>query len=39
MGVKYLCQFAKKCAKLKMLLHVSTGQYFLFSVSMICGIM
>ncbi|VAI74955.1 unnamed protein product [Triticum turgidum subsp. durum] len=25
MGVKYLCQFAKKCANLKMLLHVSTA--------------
>ncbi|KAM0901616.1 hypothetical protein ACQ4PT_019867 [Festuca glaucescens] len=25
MGVRYLCQFAKKCANLKMLLHVSTA--------------
>uniref|UniRef100_A0A0A9E3P2 Fatty acyl-CoA reductase n=1 Tax=Arundo donax TaxID=35708 RepID=A0A0A9E3P2_ARUDO len=25
MGVKHLCQFAKQCAKLKMLMHVSTA--------------
>ncbi|TVU04553.1 hypothetical protein EJB05_47667 [Eragrostis curvula] len=27
MGVKHLCQFAKQCAHLKMLMHVSTGQF------------
>ena len=29
MGVKHLCQFAKQCANLKMLMHVSTGQYLI----------
>ena len=27
MGVKHLCHFAKQCANLKMLMHVSTGQF------------
>lgn len=26
MGVKYLCQLAKKCANLEVFLHVSTGK-------------
>lgn len=25
LGAKNICEFAKKCTKLKMLLHVSTG--------------
>ena len=29
MGVKHLCHFAKQCANLKMLMHVSTGQYLI----------
>jgi alcohol-forming fatty acyl-CoA reductase len=27
MGAKHICEFAKRCSKLKMLLHVSTGIY------------
>ena len=26
MGAKHICEFAKRCSKLKMLLHVSTGR-------------
>lgn len=26
MGAKHICQFAKRCTKIKMLLHVSTGR-------------
>lgn len=26
-GIKYIINFAKKCNKLKVLVHVSTGQY------------
>jgi hypothetical protein len=26
MGAKHICEFAKRCGKLKMLLHVSTGR-------------
>lgn len=33
MGARHVLNFAKKCTNIKMLLHVSTGNQFLFPVS------
>jgi hypothetical protein len=37
LGAKHVCAFAKKCTKLKMLLHVSTGaeQYIFIIVALV----
>ena len=38
LGAKHVCAFSKKCTKLKMLLHVSTGaeQYIAPSIHDLC---
>jgi hypothetical protein len=41
LGAKHVCAFANKCAKLKMLLHVSTGaeQYRFMINALLEGVM